>query len=535
MKNIIILFLIFKVFLFSDTSIPGGEVFGEWSFDDSPYLIEGEITIPDGETLLIDPGVLVEFQGHYKLNVQGCLLAIGTANDSITFTPVDTEIGWFGIRFCNTPATNDSSKIVFCKIEYGSANGPDYDDFYGGGIYIQNYNKVLIFYSNISHNHADYSGAGIYCNSYSSPIISNNKIAFNNAGNSMPGGGSGAAISLNDYSSPLFFNNEISYNSSYSASGILCNYDSSPIILNNNIHHNWSIINSGIYISNSEPKIINNIITENHCDFYSCAIFCDGLGETLIVNNTITNNFALYGAGILCSYNASPLLINNIFWGNSAAEGNNVYLEDSTASPNFFNCIIQGGIEDFGGDGAESFMGDYENCLDSDPLFTNSLENPFDILENSPCINSGIIDTTGLQLPEFDFAGNPRIIGSRIDIGAYENQSVFADDYNLTSIISELSNYPNPFNPTTTISFKIPSRVLDQNPAQDFKNTKIEIYNIKGQMIKELRITNYELGINEVVWEGNDDSGKDVSSGVYFYKLIVNDKIEAVKKCLLLK
>ena len=53
---------------------------------DSPYYIQGDITIPNDSTLTIEAGVLVEFQGHYALNVQGQLLAIGTDTNIITFT-----------------------------------------------------------------------------------------------------------------------------------------------------------------------------------------------------------------------------------------------------------------------------------------------------------------------------------------------------------------------------------------------------------------------------------------------------------------
>ncbi|MCK4311924.1 MAG: T9SS type A sorting domain-containing protein [Candidatus Cloacimonetes bacterium] len=89
----------------------------------------------------------------------------------------------------------------------------------------------------------------------------------------------------------------------------------------------------------------------------------------------------------------------------------------------------------------------------------------------------------------------------------------------------DLSNYPNPFNPTTTISFSIP------------KESKIDlsVFNIKGHKIKSLLKESIEAGIHSVIWNGVDESGKPVSSGVYFYKLSVNGKSKAVKKCLLLK
>ena len=88
--------------------------------------------------------------------------------------------------------------------------------------------------------------------------------------------------------------------------------------------------------------------------------------------------------------------------------------------------------------------------------------------------------------------------------------------------------YPNPFNPITTISFSV---------AQTSSFVTLDIYNIKGQKVKTLiAFPNGGLGTRySVIWNGDDESGKPVSSGVYFYKLNVNGKTEAVKKCLLLK
>jgi len=86
-------------------------------------------------------------------------------------------------------------------------------------------------------------------------------------------------------------------------------------------------------------------------------------------------------------------------------------------------------------------------------------------------------------------------------------------------------NYPNPFNPKTTISFSI----------SDESTVDLIIYNIKGQKIKTLVNNDLDKGNHSVVWNGIDESGKIVSSGVYFYKLSVNGKSKSVKKCLILK
>ena len=85
-------------------------------------------------------------------------------------------------------------------------------------------------------------------------------------------------------------------------------------------------------------------------------------------------------------------------------------------------------------------------------------------------------------------------------------------------------NYPNPFNPTTTIFF-----VLQKN----IPLTELSIYNLKGKKIKTLVNEHLNIGRHSVVWDGKDDNGKHVSSGMYFYRLKTDRVIN--KKMVLLK
>jgi len=88
-----------------------------------------------------------------------------------------------------------------------------------------------------------------------------------------------------------------------------------------------------------------------------------------------------------------------------------------------------------------------------------------------------------------------------------------------------VNNFPNPFNPTTTIEFFI------QNTSQ----IELSIFNIKGQKIKTLAHDEFTKGDHSIIWNGDDDFGNSLASGVYLYKLNVNSKNEAMGKCLLLK
>jgi len=91
-----------------------------------------------------------------------------------------------------------------------------------------------------------------------------------------------------------------------------------------------------------------------------------------------------------------------------------------------------------------------------------------------------------------------------------------------TSIL--LGNYPNPFNPETTIRFSIG------------KDSWVDlgIYNVKGQLVRTLASDVYQVGTHQVIWNGKNDKGQDVSSGVYFFKM-TTDKYTETRKMMLLK
>ncbi|MBN2018146.1 MAG: SBBP repeat-containing protein [Candidatus Cloacimonetes bacterium] len=95
----------------------------------------------------------------------------------------------------------------------------------------------------------------------------------------------------------------------------------------------------------------------------------------------------------------------------------------------------------------------------------------------------------------------------------------------IPSPITLFQNYPNPFYPKTTISF-----CIKQN-----SDIELEIFNIKGQKIKTLINEFMQTGNHSIIWNGDDEYGKHVCSGLYFYKLSANGKTEVIKKCLLVK
>jgi hypothetical protein len=90
---------------------------------------------------------------------------------------------------------------------------------------------------------------------------------------------------------------------------------------------------------------------------------------------------------------------------------------------------------------------------------------------------------------------------------------------------NELSqNYPNPFNPQTTIAFSIKDRGA----------VSVKVYNVAGQLVRTLANENRAAGTYTLVWDGRNDGGSQVASGVYFYKLVTNN-FSQTKKMVLLK
>ena len=148
----------------------------------------------------------------------------------------------------------------------------------------------------------------------------------------------------------------------------------------------------------------------------------------------------------------------------------------------------------------------------------------------SPAIDSGILiseySNPQYQTPEVDLFGNDRVYSSGIDIGCFESPGYTGNEEYVLPVSQALtlSNYPNPFNPETTISFN--------NPQSGKVN--LSIFNIKGQLVKTLLDDETSAGPHSLVWNGKDERGKNVASGIYFTK-IKTDKSVQTKKMLLIK
>ncbi len=307
MKNLAFLFIFIFLLNLSasaQTTIPGGEVSGVWTKDNSPYLISGDITITGENTLEIEPGVKIEFQDNFGLFVEGNLLAQGTEKDSIIFTvsdttgftdPTITRGGWYGIRIMNQDPANDSTKISFCRLEFGKTRGDSWHENSGGAILAYYSPKVRIsdclFNNNMAMSGESPAGGAISC--FWSDIIIRNCIFFKNQSFS------GGALYLNE-SDPLIENSIIMDNKADLGGGINIGMNSVPSINNCRIITNHATENGGGIKINPEGLnlVFENVIFEENSAGYGGAIEAAD-SKLILINCTFdANSVSGVGAGI---------------------------------------------------------------------------------------------------------------------------------------------------------------------------------------------------------------------------------------------
>jgi hypothetical protein len=348
-----------------------GSINGFWSREHSPYIVQGDITVSSGQSLTIEPGVEVRFDGHYKFIVNGSLNAIGTETDSVIFTrhfPTESS-KWWGIRFENA---QKGCELKFCRIEYGKTKEPDYHggrDDYGGGIYCRNSNPTISFCT-IQNNLAAWVGGGIAVDEESEAVIANNLIRNNVSW----AGGGGIYVS---YAKATISNNSIISNSTImDGAGGIEGGRAKIIIINNTLVNNLTSTHVGWKDVNAQGGM--------DFDFSSATL----------LNNTTANN----RGGLRIRSYSTIRMENCIQYGNERE----LVLEET--------CSLFANYCDF----AEPIQG--LGNLSDDPLFIDTSKGNYSLKPGSPCLD----------------AGDPRSLfndsdGSRNDMGAYGGGKLYLD------------------------------------------------------------------------------------------------------------
>jgi len=224
-----------------------GKIATDTTWNADTVRVVGNILVEPGVTLQIEPGVRVEFQDFYGIDVQGTLLAIGTPGRRIVFTTaepwkfkIDTSRpgAWTGIRFDNTSAVNAPSRLEQCVLEYAKAAGGSggLHPYGGGAVRVVGFSELTIENCILRNNVADY-GAAVFLDRGASPRIVGNLIVGNHALVN------GSAFYL-AYSYPEFVNNTIVGNpihnqdNLYIETGAVVNFIGRPMLANNIVRGN---------------------------------------------------------------------------------------------------------------------------------------------------------------------------------------------------------------------------------------------------------------------------------------------------------
>ena len=160
--------------------------------------------------------------------------------------------------------------------------------------------------------------------------------------------------------------------------------------------------------------------------------------------------------------------------------------------------------------------------MDTIPMWDGESEYPYSLANNSPCIDAGQNHIPGIPLPEFDIAGNPRIVGGKVDMGAYEYQdtTTAVRDKIFVKRKTFLHVYPNPFSTSTLISVSLSASC----------RAEVVVYDLQGLKIKSLTDAKLSKGSYNMVWDGDDNNKHPVSPGEYIAVLIKDGQIaESIK------
>lgn len=119
-------------------------------------------------------------------------------------------------------------------------------------------------------------------------------------------------------------------------------------------------------------------------------------------------------------------------------------------------------------------------------------------------------------------------MAEKLLLGAYEQLELKPElPAKLPKVSSLAQNSPNPFNPSTTISYTVA-------PIESLVPVRLEVFNIRGQLVRTLVNEVVEPGEYSFFWQGLDDHGKELSSGVYFYRLRAGNFV-ATRKMVIVK
>ncbi len=345
------------------------------------------------------------------------------------------------------------------------------------------------------------SGGGIYC--------SNTNLNFENL--IIKGNGTleyGGGIYIRNGSDVTLKNLTITDNrSEYGGGGAIYCQGSDVYIENSSIKDNGG--SDCILVWFSSNIIFKNVLIANN---ESGVIILQSNAH--LINTTITGHEVDEGYGGISSSNSGIISENTIFWNNTPTGISFGENWDGTDTIYISYSNIEGGEEGININDSTTVYW-LEGNIDQDPIFVALGDNPYQINDYSPCIDAGTPDTTGLNLPEYDLAGELRIFNERVDIGAYEwNTFVGIEESSMPDRLQlQVNTYPNPFTTSTTIEYELIQP----------ETVRIIFYNQFGKLVDVIEESQLQ-GLNKVVW-----TPENLPDGIYYFRLQAGEEMATGK------
>lgn len=288
--------------------------------------------------------------------------------------------------------------------------------------------------------------------------------------------------------------------------------DSLITIITNCVFDN-NVTDNGIY-----PGGIVQVYDGSHAVFSNCTF-----GDN-------TTNFSEYSRVFgVSGFYAKAEVYNSIFYGGYPRE---LYIGSNEApcELSIYNSLVEGGYEGIGGDLEFNVLYYDSTNIDNDPNFLGMWGDPYMIADGSPCIDAGTLANLPdfIEIPEFDLAGNPRIVGDSIDMGAYEwNPTIVGFNEigpgNREEKPKLLKVSPNPFDWGTYIE------VSTYAKASADKEVKVEVYDNYGVLVRNILTTTLSQD-QEILWYGDDNNGNPLPAGIYHVVMFYGEReVESLK------
>jgi hypothetical protein len=232
----------------------------------------------------------------------------------------------------------------------------------------------------------------------------------------------------------------------------------------------------------------------------------------------MTENFSLAanGSAVLSYNHGNVKAINSIFYQNhpkqlGVYENNSVWYGPGTLEVS--HSMVTDGLSGIANIGTGNTIVYHPSNIDTDPLFTGYGDFPYSLSGLSPCIDAGTLELPeGITLPATDLAGNPRVWGGSVDMGAYEFNPVSIGESRLQSkTTARLVAAPNPFvhelSITVTPKTGIPVRIT--------------VHNLLGREVARLMDqTDNRLAYTTLHWNGRGSAGENLPTGAYIISLV---------------